>query len=95
MTCHHKPDSACPFARTEASEYASNAGCLPSIYEIRVMRAVHGKTWACHEHPEQACSGAIQDLRKEGLPYRVIDPVLLTEQSPWHHFVDVVGPRAP
>ena len=81
-------NSACPFACTERSEQAQNYGCLPSPFEIVTMRTKHGKTWACHEEPHKPCVGAINHLKKEGLPYNVIDTALLTEQSDWGKYVD-------
>lgn len=84
MACVHNHDSACPFAFTDASEYVQNLGCLPTPREIVTMRVAHGKTWACHEKPDQPCVGAIRHLKRSGLPHKVVDPELLTEQSPWH-----------
>lgn len=87
MSCNTKTNSACPFSFTEMSEYVQNFGCLPTPFEIRNMRVVHGKTWACHENPAKPCAGAIQWLKAEGLPYEVIDTQLLTENSDWHMFI--------
>lgn len=86
MACNHKSDSACPFALTDQSEYVQNLGCLPGPWEIITMRVKHGKTWACHEDPSKPCVGAIQHLKREGHPHKVIDPVLVTESSAWHQF---------
>ncbi len=86
MSCNHKTDSACPFAYTAESETVQNYGCLPTPGEIRIMRVEHGKTWACHEHPEKPCKGAIADLKERGLPYKVIDKALVTEKSDWAAF---------
>jgi hypothetical protein len=84
VTCISKgDDSACPFAFTDRSETVQNYGCLPTPREIVVMRAVYGKTWACHEDPTKPCAGAIAHLKREGLPYAVIDPALITERSDW------------
>lgn len=82
MTCHHKPDSACPFAFTDQSEMVQNYGCLPEPLEIVTMREKHGRTWACHENPEKPCAGAIAYLKKEGKPHTVTHP-LVTEQDNW------------
>ena len=68
MSCNTKIDSACPFSFTEQSEYVQNLGCLPTPYEIRNMRVVHGKTWACHENPSKPCTGAINWLKSNDLP---------------------------
>lgn len=86
MSCNTKIDSACPFSFTEMSESVQNLGCLPTPFEIRNMRVVHGKTWACHENPTKPCAGAIRWLKEEGLPYEVIDTQFLTENSDWHMF---------
>ena len=88
MACNHKADSACPFAFTDKSEKIQNHGCLPTPHEIRNMRVEHGKTWACHEEPTKPCAGAIQWLRKEGLPHQVVDTQLLMEHSDWHLYVN-------
>jgi hypothetical protein len=87
MTCHHRADSCCPFAPTEQSDIAQNYGCLPTQQDIIVMRVHHGKTWACHDEPGKPCTGAIRRLRELGLPHKVVDPVLVTEQSPWNLYV--------
>lgn len=89
MSCHHKHNSACPFAFTEASEQAQNYGCLPTMHEIRVMRQHHGKTWACHDSPTRPCIGAIADMSKRGLEYQVIDPVLVTEADDWSKYTEM------
>jgi hypothetical protein len=47
------------------------------------MRVEHGKTWACHEHNTRPCAGAIQYLKKNQLPYLVVDQALVTENSDW------------
>lgn len=103
MTCDHRdPRCACPFAPTDASDRVQNYGCLATPREIVVMRVFHGKTWACHADPAHPCVGAIRHLRSSGLPYAVIDPVLLTERSDWARFVtapeacaDRPGPEGP
>jgi hypothetical protein len=85
QTCRREcAETSCPFAFTEISETIQNYGCLPEPQDIVRMRVVHGKTWACHSNPELPCIGAIQHLRDNGLPYNVIDPVLLTEKSDWY-----------
>jgi len=86
--CHHKAGTACPFAFTDHSETVQNYGCLPTLHNIRDMRVVHGRTWACHDDQTVPCAGAIAWLHKEGLPHTVVDPVLLTENDPWHLFID-------
>ncbi len=76
----------CPFDYSDESAMIQNYGCLPTPYEIINMRVEHGKTWACHNAPEKPCIGAIAFLRERGQPYKVIDPELLTEKSPWDQF---------
>lgn len=91
MTCINHIVTACPFAFTELSERVQNYGCLPSPQDIVNMRVHHGKTWACHDDPKKPCLGAIQHLKKEGLPHTVIDTELLTEQHPWHLYCNAKG----
>lgn len=84
MACDLDSDKCCcPFAFTELSEQVQNYGCLPSPYEIVQMRVKYGKTWACHDEPTIPCIGTINYLKEKGLPYKVIDPVLVTEQVNW------------
>lgn len=80
-------EGGCPFAYTEISDQVQNYGCLPSPLEIINMRVIHGKTWACHENTQKPCLGAISHLRKNNLPYKVIDTKLLTEQDEWNLYV--------
>ena len=91
MSCIDKHESACPFSLTDASDYVQNFGCLPTPHDIRIMRVVHSKTWACHEQPTKPCVGAIRDLKRNGLPHNVIDTELLTEKSDWYRFVNEIG----
>lgn len=81
--CCDGEESACPFAFTDASEFVQNLGCLPTPYEIVVMRRDHGKTWACHSNPRKPCAGALIHMRDAGMPYKVIDTVLVTEKDDW------------
>ena len=85
-TCAPTESSHCPFAMTDASGQAQNYGCLPSPYEIVVMRRDHGKTWACHENNSAPCAGAIRHLKEIGVDHRVTDPVLVTESDDWTVF---------
>lgn len=88
MSCIDHVDSCCPFAFTDKSEYVQGLGCLPTPFEIRNMRVFHNKTWACHSDPSTPCVGAIRWLKKNGLPYTVVDQELLTEQSNWHLYTN-------
>jgi hypothetical protein len=84
----NKQCSGCPFNFfSEESETIQNYGCLPTPHDIMRMRVVHGKTWACHSEPTKPCVGAIEWLQSEGLPYKVEDGELMTEDSDWHLFV--------
>lgn len=74
--CH-----GCPFENSELSEQIQNYGCLPTSYEILIMRSHHGKTWACHSDPTKPCTGALRSLKGLGIPYKVIDPILITENT--------------
>lgn len=74
---------SCPFAYTEESEYGQNSGCLPCGFEIINMRVYHGKTWACHSDSTKPCLGAINYLKENNLPYKVIDSKLLTLDDDW------------
>jgi len=78
----------CPFAYTEYSEQIQNYGCLPTPQEIMVMRVVHGKTWACHSNPDKPCLGAIKRLKYYDYPFKVIDPMLVTEETGWNLICD-------
>lgn len=78
---------SCPFAFSEESEIVQNYGCLPSPIQIVNMRVKHGKTWACHTEPTKPCLGALKHLKNEGLPHKVVDLNLITEQSDWHLYV--------
>lgn len=50
------------------------------------MRLEHSKTWACHNNTKKPCLGALLYLKERELEFKVIDPVLLTEESDWHLF---------
>ena len=73
--CHQ---DSCPFSFTDKSDQICGAGCLPDPWEIIKMRVKHGKTWACHSNTKKPCRGAQEYLKSEGLPYKVIDPKLVT-----------------
>lgn len=78
---------SCPFSYTDESEQAQNYGCLPTPYEIMLMRVVHGKTWACHSNSTQPCLGAINNLKNKGHEYKVIDTRLITLNDNWSNIV--------
>lgn len=83
-------NGGCPFAfYTEESNYIQNLGCLPTPYEIISMRQKHNKTWACHNNPSKPCLGAINFQKEKGLPFDVVDKVLITEDSDWHKLLKI------
>ena len=86
-------DIACPFAPTDLSEYVEGLGCLPDRHEIINMRVHHGKTWACHSDITKPCVGAIRHLQEHGLPYKVIDLVLVTEEDHWQQYIHEKTPH--
>ena len=86
MSTHCHIHGTCPFSGTGESEYAQNQGCLPSPYEIIVMRLQHGRTWACHSDPTKPCQGALNYLKRNGEDAIVLNPDLLTEEDRWESF---------
>lgn len=86
--CECHVDGACPFAFNDISEQVQNLGCPPSPHEIINMRVNHGKTWACHPDTSRPCVGAIECLKEQGLPHKVLDKVFITEQSDWSSIVN-------
>lgn len=79
--------TSCPWAFTEESEQIQNYGCLPTPMDIVRMRINHGKTWACHSNTDKPCLGTILALQEKGLPFKVIDPKLITEKDDWSLYV--------
>ena len=87
MACNLESEKCCcPFAFTDASEYVQGLGCLPSPHDIITMRIAHGKTWACHDDPTIPCIGAINYMKEHEMPYKVIDPELVTESHDWSQY---------
>ncbi len=84
-------EGGCPFAFTDLSEKIQNYGCLPEPMDIVYMRQEHGKTWACHDDPTKPCAGALMWMKKEGLPFKVIDPILVTEEDDWNQYLKPIG----
>lgn len=78
MTCR-----ACPFAFTNESESIQNLGCLPSPYEIMVLRRETGRSWSCHEDDTKPCAGQIKFCREEGFDHKVIKPLIT--YTKWYH----------
>lgn len=74
---------SCPFAYTNESEEAQNYGCLPAPIDIMGMRIFHDKTWACHSDETKPCLGAINQLKKDGFHFKVVDKELLTLNDDW------------
>jgi len=80
---HDSTECTCPFAWTEASDKVQNYGCLPEPYDIVAMRQIHNKIWACHSDNTKPCIGALNFMKEKGLPYKVIDHILVTESDNW------------
>lgn len=80
-------EHGCPFAFTNESEQIQNYGCLPTPFEIIQMRVKYNKTWACHSNPRKPCLGALNYLKEKGLPYKVVDTKLVTEEDDWPAFI--------
>lgn len=78
--------TSCPFAHSEESEIAQSYGCLPSSYDIIKMKAVHGKTWACHSDPTKPCLGAIEHFKSVGLIFKTDDKPLVTLDDHWEMY---------
>lgn len=78
----------CPFSFTDESDQIQNYGCHPSPMEIVNMRVKHGKTWACHCNSDKPCAGAIEYLKNNGLPHKVIYSDLITEETGWIDYIN-------
>lgn len=78
---------ACPFAYTDKSDEVQNYGCLPTPHEIITMRVKHSKTWACHSNVDKPCLGAIEWLKENGHPYKVVDKELITADMDYRKFI--------
>lgn len=79
---------ACPLAYNEVSENAQQYGCLPSGFDIVVMKIKYNRTWACHSNPTQPCLGGLKILKKNNMPYKV-EGELLTLESNWEDFISI------
>jgi len=77
----------CPFSFNEESEKVQNYGCLPTPIDIIEMRVKHGRTWACHSNKNKPCLGAINYLKKNNLPFKVINKEFITENMDWSTFI--------
>lgn len=81
---------ACPFAFNEVSEVAQSYGCLPTPFEIIVMKVKYNKTWACHDNSDKPCLGAIRMLKNNKIDYKQ-EGELITLDSDWGQYVKVTS----
>lgn len=78
---------ACPFAYSEKSEQVQNYGCLPTSFDIVVMKVKYNKTWACHSNPDKPCLGSLLFLKDHGFKYKP-ESELITEDSDWYKYTE-------
>lgn len=55
----------------ETTELSQNYGCLPDPYMIAKMKAMEGKTWACHADNTKPCIGGLHLCKAMGLSTKI------------------------
>lgn len=47
----------CPFSINEEAIRVQNYGCLPTSFDIVIMKEKSGDNWSCHDDESKLCGG--------------------------------------